>query len=218
MAQMPREDADGALGLVLGEVEAEERRRVPAPREQVETEQQDARQVADREAGAAQEADAAGRHDVRQHRVREDLRVLVEQVAEDHREGDPHEAGLHAGRREPQQHHRGHADHVRGREPGLAATAGIGDGAEHGRGERDDDRADRSDEAPARLPLHPVRAHGGGEIGREDEDVDEDVVRNAGGVAERPGELGELRGAGSDVAGLAAVAAGLMFAIGVGPP
>ncbi len=150
-----RQDADGPFRFVQRLVESEQRVWVPAPREQEEQEQDDAKGIAQCEAHAAPEADFTGGN-VRQHGIAEDGRVFVKQHAADDRGHDPHQTRVHSGVANHSAIMEGTPMAMQPTSQGLRAATGIGNGAQNGCPDGHQDGADRAGITPDHLAVHRI--------------------------------------------------------------
>ena len=180
-------------------VEAERRDRRLDEQEQQQDQAGQAADIAQPPGPAGEPADMARRGEAGQHGVVEDEAHLEADHADEGR-GEHEDRRVDARRAPPQGGRRG--DHDQGPEddPGLAAPAVVGDGAEDRAEDRDDEGGRALGERPLGGAGRLVRRDGGGEIGREDEGRDDGGKRRVGPVVERPAE-GGFAPAGPDRAG-----------------
>ena len=90
----------------------------------------------------------------------------------------PHQAGAY------------HQQRAERRDPWLAAAAGVRDGAQHRRHQRDHESRSRSRETPQRLSARGIGGHMSGEIRREHEGGDQREIRLRRPIEENPADDG----------------------------
>jgi hypothetical protein len=94
-------------------------------------------------------------------------------------EGDEHEEDRFRGRirhRPPERETAGNVEERPEQDPGTLAAGAVGDGAQKGRRQRDQDSRNGHHPAEHGLAGNGVGRDGGGEIGREDEGQEQGVV------------------------------------------
>jgi len=154
-------------------------------------------EIADRPSPAGYAADPIVRCEIREHRVVEHRAQLEAEIdQDDHAQGieDPGRIG----RGKPK---KGRGDrHQRGKpeDPGLAASSGIGDGAEDGGGDGDQQRARRQAPAPQSGALYLIADDTAGKVGREDEGDDHRRHRRIRPVEQAPGHEAKAAGRSPD--------------------
>ena len=194
-----RQRPDQPVVFVGRLVETQERRLGQAEPQQNDDQGNQAADVAEAPAEAGQHSDAPVRNQARKHGVVEDDGELdADGGDDDHYHGEREYVRVRRRGGIPQEKRRGDADGGEDPDPGLAPAAGVGDGAQERRHQRDDDACCGLGITPQRLALHRVADHEGGEIGREDEGRDEGEEGLIGPIEHRPAELAALRGLAQD--------------------
>ena len=181
--------------------------------------------VAETQAQSRQAAQPRIRHDRRQHRVVKHLGERRAGAGDCERNRDDHDAAARGARNgEPQHHDRGnHHDHERA-DPRFAPADLVRDRTEERRKARGDQARESVDVAPRFLAAHRIADDFGAEVRSEDVDDDEDVVRIARPLEQRPADLSQATrfgraegdGAVTRRASLIAVSPGRFFPRGCG--
>ena len=170
-----RESEQRAPGVRAGREKAEH-----------EDEAENAADIAGGPAGPGQSPDLVRRHQRRHHRIVEDGGEFSADGRDPVGEQQRWDHGRVAGLAEPHQAGTDHQERTERSDPGLAAAAGIRDGAQYRRHQCDQQARRRRRKAPQRLPARGIRRHMGGEIRREHEGGDQREIRLRGPIEENP--------------------------------